>query len=194
MSDFKGFGSETKGPTPRLIKMRDSSKGEMDRVFTLYLQQGIGKERAQNLLATSLMFFTASEEGMIEGEDYRWDSEDGIFMSGRMTEWVKSFVPDQAWQHMKMEGFVRDPLDEPVLTASGGAKFLLFTAKDPRDTNDGGAAARLHCAEAMEAAGFSRFDAESKVRRYLNGDESLEQELLDGIAAGLPILFKREQG
>lgn len=198
MTDFKGFGQESKGATPRLIRLHDTSRSEMDRAMNGYIRQGVARDQVTSLVATSVVFCMAREAGMIEGEDYKWQP-DGTTLSPRMQEWMQEWVPQQQWEHLKMEGFINtveipETEEKVVLTVAGVAKLMLVTAKEPEGTSDNGAAAQRHCVEAMEAAGFSRFDAESKLRRYLNGDDSLEQELLDGIAAGVPILFGREEG
>lgn len=188
MADFRGFGEEPKGPTPMLITLRDTSEAEMDRARRSYLRQGLSRQRAMNLVATSVMFCMAREEGFEEGVDYRWHPDNGTFFSPRMTQWVKSTLPEQAWEHMKMEGFIttanapeteEEELERTVLTCRGAAKFLLLTAKDPSDTNDGGAKAKAHCIDFMQQAGLSRLEAEGRLQRYLEGDESLEEGIVD---------------
>ena len=202
MTDFRGFGEEPKGPTPMLVTLRDTSEGEMDRALRSYIRQGLSKQRAMNLVATSVMFCMAQEEGMEEGVDYRWHPDNGTFFSARMTQWVKSALPEQAWNHMKLEGFIttanapeteEEELERTTLTSRGAAKFLLLTAKDPSDTNDGGEKAKAHCIDFLVQAGFTQIDAESKLRRYLNGDESLEEELLDGLEATWTEMARKAQ-
>ena len=202
MADFRGFGEEPKGPTPMLITLNDTSEAEMDCARRGYLRQGLSQKRALDLVAMGVMFCMAREEGMEEGVDYRWHPDKGTFFSARMTQWVKSTLPEQAWNHMKMEGFIttanapeteEEELERTVLTARGAAKFLLLTAKDPSDTNDGGAKARANCIDFMQQAGLSRLEAEGRLQRYLERDESLEEGIVDLLEAAFNAMARKAQ-
>ena len=202
MAEFKGFGEEPKGPSPMLVTLHNTSEAEMDRALRGYLRQGVSKSRATNLVATSVLFCMAQEEGMEAGVDYRWHPDNGTFFSARMTQWVKSTLPEQAWNHMKMEGFIttanapeteEEELERTMLTARGAAKFLLLTAQDPADTNDGGEAARRHSIEMMVAGGLPQSDAEGKLRRFLAGDESLMEGMLDHIEVAFTAMARQQQ-
>jgi len=115
-----------------------------------------------------------------------------------MAEWVKSTMPEQKWNHMEMEGYISKLQPEPepdiALTAMGVAKLALMNASDPDDPNVDREKAKGACLDLLKAAGLSQFNAESKLRRFLNGDSSLEEELLQLMETGVPVFLGREEG
>lgn len=202
MADFKGFGEPPKSVTPTLITIHDTTEAEMDRALHGYLRQGVSKSRATNLVAASVMFCMAEQEGMVPGVDFTWTPDKGTFFSPRMAQWVKQTVPEQAWEHMKMEGFItkagapeteEEAPKKVMLTTRGAAKFLLLTAQDGSETKDGGETARLRCVEMMVAGGLPQSDAEGKLRRFLAGDESLMEGMLDHIETAFAEWARKRQ-
>ena len=190
MADFKGFGAPPAEPIATLITIEDGTREEMDRAMHGYLRQGLSQQRALHCVAASVMFQAAREAGMVEGVDYTWmDGE--TFMSPRMTEWMKDFTGEQHWNHMEMEGFITkvqsNPEPEVALTPMGFAKLVLLNAKDPEESGVDSKKAQRACLDLLESIGLSVSDAEGRLQRYLNGDESLEEllELIEERVAAL---------
>ena len=198
MTDFKGFGEPPATAEPTFIYMNNTSELEMDRALKCYLKQGVSKQRALNLVATGVLFRTAEDEGMIRGKDFHWTADRGIYLSEQMTQFVKQTVPEQAWDHMKMEGYISETSEEEperaTLSCRDTAKLLLLTAQNPTETNDGGEAARRNCITMMVHSGLPQSDAEDKLRRFLAGDESLLEGMLDLMAAALTEMARKSQG
>lgn len=186
-NNFKGFGAPP--PEPELIRFESGTKEEMDRAMRTYLRQGLSQEEAMNRVAASVVFLDAREAGMVEGVDYTWSSE-GAVLSSRMTEWMKSNVPEQQWNHMEMEGFFNklpqmpEPEPKVALTPAGLAKLALLNVKDPDDPNVDPKKARSFCIELLKSAGLSPSDAENKLRLFLNDEATLE-ELMEVVEAGI---------
>jgi hypothetical protein len=194
MADFKGFGTPPAEPIATLITIEDGTREEMDRAMHGYLRQGLSQQRVLHCVAASVMFLAAREAGMIEGVDYTWmDGESS--MSPRMAEWVKSTMPEQHWNHMEMEGFITkvqsNPEPEVALTPMGFAKLVLLNAKDPEESGVDSKKAQRACLDLLESIGLSVSDAEGRLQRYLNGDESLE-ELLELIEERVAVLRDEE--
>ena len=190
MADFRGFGTPPAEPIATLITIEDGTREEMERAMHGYLRQGLSQSRAMDCVAASVMFLAAREAGMVEGVDYTWmDGESS--MSPRMAEWVKSTMPEQHWNHMEMEGFITkvQPKPEPEvrLTPMGFAKLVLLNAKDPEESGVDSKKAQSACLDLLESIGLSVSDAEGRLQRYLNGDESLEEllELIEERIAAL---------
>jgi len=203
MAAFKGFGEPPETIEPTLITIHDTTEAEMDRALFGYIRQGVSKNRAKDLVAVSIMFCMAEKEGMIPGVDFQWTPNNGTFFSARMTQWVKQTVPEKAWNHMKMEGFItkegapeteEEEADRVMLTTRGAAKFMLLTAQDPSETNDGGEKARRNCVELMVKGGMPQSDAEGKLRRFLAGDESLMDGMAEHIEAALNEVARNSKG
>ena len=104
---------------------------------------------------------------------------------------AKSTMPDQHWNHMEMEGFITKAQPEPepdfALTPMGFAKLVLLNAKDPEDSGVDSKKGQRACRDLLESIGLSASDAEDRLQRYLNGDESLEEllELIEERVAAL---------
>ena len=187
MTSFKGFGTPPAEPIATLITIEDGTREEMDRAMLGYLRQGLSPDRPMSCVAASVMFQAAREVGMIEGVDYTWvDGE--TTLSPRMAEWLKDFTGEQHWNHMEMEGFITKAQPEPepdfALTPMAFARLILLNAKDPEVNSK---KAHAVCIDLLKSIGLSASDAESKLQRYLNGDESLEEllELIEERVAAL---------
>ena len=106
MAYFKGFGSKLPELSP--ITLAEVNEAEMDRAMRFFLRQGCSTERAMNLVAASVMFHMAEADGMVPGVDFKYDPGQGGIFSKRMGDWLKNSTDPQGYEHMVMEGFIKE--------------------------------------------------------------------------------------
>ena len=196
MTTNKGFGSK---PNIDVIPLQSLEPSEVDRLISAYRRQGLSKKETMRMMSASLAYYIAKDEGLEPGVDIQHDPEKGFLMSEAMTEVMKSHTTPQQWRYMEMEQFithepvVKKPKEQVAMTPVGLCKFLLLTARDPSETIDGGERVRTILTEFLMESGLTEVEAGQMIREWIDGDDSLEDQMIERMKASAEKIGKNQQ-
>ena len=198
MTTNKGFGSK---PNIEVIPLRGTEPADIDRCISAYRRQGLSKAETESMMNVSLAYHFAEEQGMQPGIDIQFDPDKGFLMSEGMEEVMKDLVTPQKWEYMEMEQFItREPVvEEPegdvAVTPLGLCKLLLAIVRDPSGSgvNDGGKSARGILSDLLMQSGLNVINADKLIREWIDGDDSLVDQIVERIKTSAEQIAKRQQ-
>ena len=203
MADFKGFGTKR---SIEIIPLHGTELEDFDQCLNGYKRQGLSTEKARGMVGVSNLYAQAESIGLTPGVDVQYDpnrnnGEGAIYVSPPMVAHLKAHTPERDWDYWNAEGLMFDASPElhqteegeTLATSRGAAKVMLYLARHPEETKDGGEEARNACREMLQKGGVSAFDAERKLRQWIAGDDTLLAELLSPMEAALEEMGRRSQ-